>query len=348
MKLGRERYYDENTFTNTYYALYIALERWMSKEVFKEDISRVFLASPDYAFRRRFELTDTTTSFDKMKVASLNFPFANYWPLNSGWKPTKRLGVNSASFVEVGISARSGILKAMMVDTDIESIFYFDREDDARQAYEILLWQSYRERNYSTTVSWKEELLSIPLSIKINNLEFNPEYNEKDWLESNRIFTIKSTINLRSFTLAPKKQRPFDNSYEIEEDMKYTLTEEVLLMLEEEKKVYSALHVKSLLDYNPQLPINYLRVVNITDYGATLEWEIDAELDRIIIEYDGNKIERDGEDKACNLLELNKGSSYNVTVTFISDLGVSKVTSLNFTTTGSASEKNNEIVGTNW
>ena len=48
------QYYFHQYYANSYYRIYMSLEDWISKNIFRNDSSRVFLSSPEYAFRRRF------------------------------------------------------------------------------------------------------------------------------------------------------------------------------------------------------------------------------------------------------------------------------------------------------
>ena len=106
-ELSRKQYYNHDNYVATYYSLYIALERWLAEAIFRKDVSRVFLASPQYAYRRRFELTDPAVSYSTVPVASLRFPFANYWPLNDGWEPDTRIAANPAAMLEREIGRAS-------------------------------------------------------------------------------------------------------------------------------------------------------------------------------------------------------------------------------------------------
>lgn len=350
----RKQYYDHSNYTATYYALYIALERWLASVAFRNDLSRVFLASPDYAYRRRFELTDTTTDYSQLPISSLRFPFANYWPLNDGWVPDTRIAANPASLVEIGTSAQTRMLRAMMVTTDVEILLHFDREDDARQAYELLLWQSYRERYASTTIAWKGETLQIPLNIKVQNLQFNPNFTEKDWLSSNRIFIVQGTLQLRSFSLKPPRQLDYDalDGSNLPDDDKFYITEEVILSFMNDKKITNVLSIQSLFDYNIDIPINYARVAQVTESTAKIEWDVGITLNEVIITREGSEaIHLPGDSKSYIFNELIKSSSYAITIAFISGSGSSKEIVLDVQTASSTNddERNIEtLIGTTW
>ena len=63
-KIISSQYYIHNSYVDTYYYVYKFLEKWIADNIFRKDASRVFLASDDYAFRRRFELTDMSKSYE--------------------------------------------------------------------------------------------------------------------------------------------------------------------------------------------------------------------------------------------------------------------------------------------
>jgi hypothetical protein len=350
----RKQYYDHSNYTATYYALYIALERWLASVAFRNDLSRVFLASPDYAYRRRFELTDTTTDYSQLPISSLRFPFANYWPLNDGWVPDTRIAANPASLVEIGMSAQTRMLQAIMVTMDVELLLHFDREDDARQAYELLLWQSYREQYTSTTIAWKGETLQIPLNIKVQNLQFNPDFTEKDWLSSNRIFIVQATLQLRSFSLKPPRQLDYNalDGSSLPDDDKFYLTDEVILSFMNDKKITKVLSVRALFDYNIDIPINYARVAYATESTVKIEWDVGIELSEVIITREGTEaIHLPGDSKSYIFNELIKNSSYTTTIAFITESGSSKEIALTIETSAGTEEverSTGTLIGTTW
>ena len=206
IEIAASQYYVHSSYAPTYYYVYKFLQTWIAENIFRKDISRVFMASSEYAFRRRFELTDMSKNFNDLDFSSLRFPFANYWPQNSGWTPDKRLAANTAAQVYLGVYAGTTKVRAAASVIDIPCIFYFDREDDARLAYETLYFKTFNEHYYETVVPFANESLRIPVNIEITNVVFNPNFKETDWLKSNRIFTIQATFAIRSYALLPPDQ----------------------------------------------------------------------------------------------------------------------------------------------
>ena len=102
MEVQAKQFYVHHSHVPGYYYLYKALQEWLADRLFRQDKSRVFCASPAYAFRRRFELTDTSKNFKDISVSSLDFPFSSFWPSNSGWTHEERIAANPASLIYTG------------------------------------------------------------------------------------------------------------------------------------------------------------------------------------------------------------------------------------------------------
>lgn len=224
-KYSAIKYYVHNSYVNTTYYVYKYLEKWLAKNIFRNDTSRVFLASDEYAFRRRFELTDMSQNYEEMEFSSLHFPFANYFPLNSGWEFDTRLSAKNASLALVGTTIGNTKVKASASIITIPITLWFDREDDARLAYEVLYFKSYNEQYDDTTVRYGTDRtqngnggmsIGLPMNITVNSIRFNPEYNEMSWLKKQRLFTIKLSLSVRTFLIAPPSQP--DYTLEVHED----------------------------------------------------------------------------------------------------------------------------------
>ena len=144
------KYYIHSSYIPTYYYVYIFIEQWLAANIFRNDLSRVFMASNDYAFRRRFELTDMSENYEDIDASSLRFPFGNYWAQNTGWKVDDRPAANTAAQVYEGLYLGTTKVRAVNVTLPVGIQLYFDREDDARLAYDRLFFYSFNRHFYST------------------------------------------------------------------------------------------------------------------------------------------------------------------------------------------------------
>ena len=219
-ELAAKQYYIHKSYVNSYYHIYKYIEKWFTSNIFRNESSRVFLASDEYCFRRRFELTDTSKNFDTLEFESLRFPFANYWPLNTGWKADSRFAANPAPLVYEGIYVGNTRVRAASGVMDVPITIWFDREDDARFAYDKLYFFSFNEHNDSVNVpygrsdtlnndgtfSQNTNVLGLPVVLEIKDLQFNPQFKETDWLKKQRVFVIKCTVQMRSYLIYPPDQ----------------------------------------------------------------------------------------------------------------------------------------------
>ena len=222
-KLAAKQYYVHNSFVNVYYYVYKFLEKWIADNIFRSDTSRVFMASDSYAFRRRFELTDMSKNYDDLEFSSLNLPFANYFAQNNGWSTDDRIAAKNAALTYLGIYEGNTKIKASASVLTVPVTFWFDREDDARLAYEILYFKSYNEQYNHTkvpygrnstlgdaSISQSSSILDLPINFMIKSLTFNPQFDETDWLKKQRVFTIKVSFDVRTYAIYPPKQPDYN------------------------------------------------------------------------------------------------------------------------------------------
>ena len=288
VEIQASQYYLHRSYVPSYYWICVFLEQWIAAAIFRNDTSRVFMASDGYAFRRRFELTDMSKDYDEIEASSLRFPFANYNPLNTGWEADRRPAANTAAMVYLGMYESGTKLKATAVTQNIPVTFYFDREDDARLAYDQLFFYTYNEHYYSLKVPYGTAstypdgkstsgtgyTLDLPVNINITGVKFNPTFTEKDWLNKNRIFIITTTFTCRTYAIHPPKQpdytidlsNNFNTDYDDGFESFYTVNDVILNMINStyDVEVYdtlnnfpltgktSTIYVNSHLDEIPQ------------------------------------------------------------------------------------------------
>ena len=370
-EIQAKQYYIHYSYIPTYYFLYKSLEKWLEDRIFRGDASRVFCASNNYAFRRRFELTDTSKNYKDIEVSSLQFPFANYWPQNNGWQVDTRPAGNPAPLIYTGIYEGLTKIRASSGNLTIPVTFYFDREDDARMAYEKLYFYTYNEHNYSTDAVYANQILELPIIISIQNLRFNPNYIESDWLKQNRIFIVTIDAVVRSYFLFPPQQPPYDvdvNSLGLLPDgIQYDDGSESYLPVEEailDMQSYFGLDMDRVTVTGKveesNIEINLLSIANITSDSATLKWEINNldQVEKMVIKYDGSKdwTEVDPSLGIYQLMNLQADSIYNIYLNIYGKDGIPKRIGKTFETPGveevPKEDQNqapiNSLVGISW
>lgn len=285
MELSAQQYYIHRNYYNSYYYVYKALEDWIANNIFRQDVSRVFLASSNYAFRRRFELTDMSRNFEEIEVSHLNFPFASYWPLNTGWSADDRIAGVNAAMVYGGIYVGDTKIRAISSTLSIPTTLYFDREDDARLAFEILYFKQINEHYYNIDMPFGDNTLGLPINMKLTGLQFNPSTTEEDWLKNNRIFLVQVNFDIRTYVIQVPIQPRYDLSLDVNGFLsdgsvydpgieRYYLTEEVINnIFNYNDLLMSTISIDGTILDNSIL-VDRLVVTEIDTISAKISWEL--------------------------------------------------------------------------
>ena len=353
IEVPRKQFYIHKDYVPTYYYAYKFIKDYIAKMCLRNDISRVVMASNDYAFRRRFETTDMSTNYNDLETSSLNFPFANFWPQNSTIVPDDRFAAKTAALIYSGIEIGSTRVRAASVILSIPTTIYFDREDDARMCCEKLYFESYNEHYYSTKARYADNMFNLPLSIEVRNLTFNPQFNEQDWLKKQRIFPITVEFNVRTYILYPPQQPNYD--VEILEDFSnYSpgfehnyITEQVIMDFKGyEDILYSNIVVGDLYKDNTILVDQIEK--KVTRNSATIKWVVNENSKplvsgiRIIDLQDNSVVELPKESTYYAFHGLTENSSYQYLIEFLdgASVGASHYVSVKTQKTkGSSDEK---------
>jgi hypothetical protein len=188
-----ERYYDYNKTATPYYAVHIALENYFSNMFFNEDVSRIVYASNDYAFRAR--------SGQNKDESNLDFPFLNYrrtsWDLYEDvYKLTVPSLVSGIFIEELGAKVQ---LDPVVIN--FESTLWFSREDDMAYAYRLLRKDAEALTEIPFTLEIDNQEFDLWCQLDYETLEYDPDYNENDWLEQNHIHSISMDFSIKMFDL---------------------------------------------------------------------------------------------------------------------------------------------------
>jgi hypothetical protein len=211
----QKKFFDHNPFANTYYASLMPLEYFIANVLMRGDLQRIVWASDDMAFYRRLLTVGTQNGADtsNIKPANLELPFANYW-YNGGWTPDDRIhSIQPAQMINgtwhEGLPA---YLRAMAVKGEFSFTAFYSRDDDARLAYDLLLWEQNPKgpAQFATHLQWQDIQLAIPTFFTIEEPAFNPDFQESEWLKAQRIFPIKFKITLRTYSIHMRAQESFD------------------------------------------------------------------------------------------------------------------------------------------
>lgn len=222
VKISNSSFYYKEYFKEWYnlpcvYALDIAMEKYFCN-LLHFPLDRLIYASNDFCFRER----------EKKNGGQLNLPFMNYYL--TGYSDTDREWWNNyaQSYAVMDVSNQSYYsnlgtqLKLTPVKAEYEATVFFNQRKDAEFAYHQLVQDEANE----TMVSFELESSVLDENgdpnILLNNgivyleIEFNPTYNETDWLQQNNIWTVQANFNVDTFMIYGNSDNDFHIAKEVE------------------------------------------------------------------------------------------------------------------------------------
>jgi len=204
MELIESRYYQPNKLNNVTYLVFMALEKYFGQEIFKNDLSRIIYSSSEFAFRQRINklYPSLTPPYTSITASQMQFPFANYFR-NSSWRIDSRPAIQNATAALYGFSISNEIpvpIRFLQTEMDFDFNFYFNRDDDAQNCYDILMWiQNPTPKQFSFPgLKYKNYSLDIPIILKTENITWTNQFKENDWLNKNRVIVVSATINVKT------------------------------------------------------------------------------------------------------------------------------------------------------
>jgi len=190
--------FSQNNWYNTSIATAIAIEEHYAPILFKNDLTRIIYASTDYCFRERSR---------KNKVL-LNLPFMNYYLKSIERDTSPRSLWNNANNIQGMLdmdddhqALLNSRIRLVPVKLHFEASVWYDQPQDLLKAYQLLaLDESNETIIYSYYDAANDCQLKVPCFVKYN-LDYNPEYSEKEWLEENKIMSIAVDFEITTFFL---------------------------------------------------------------------------------------------------------------------------------------------------
>lgn len=182
-------------FHNTIYSMNIALETKFKQMFFKDESNRIVWSRNSFAMRKRSQ------DLKVDNVNGLNFPFMNY-KITKIDPTTKRPWAHSIGNISgVYIPELNRKIKFSPITVKYESTLWYQRYDDLNYAYQLLAYNSSVEDRltYYTEIVGQEVK---QYGIIEYSLDFDPTYDEEDWLKRNNIHTITMDFTVQSFYIA--------------------------------------------------------------------------------------------------------------------------------------------------
>lgn len=187
------------------YSLDLAIDEWV-KETFEFPSDRIIYASNDFTFRER-----TRNRKDSpITVGSLNLPYLSYY--RTGYSECERAWWNNyANLFGVFDVANENYerqigskLNLHPIRIEYEAVAFFSQSKDCEYALSKVEYADSNETILFPMLKTSSGNDLKNIAIMSMDVEFNPEYNENDWLEQNKIFTISMNWYFDTFMLIGK------------------------------------------------------------------------------------------------------------------------------------------------
>ena len=192
-------YYGEQmkSWANTpmVYALDIAIENHLSKTL-ELSLDRIIYASNEYCFRER----------TRKNEGDLNLPFLNYYRKSFGKSNREWFNDYSNRFGLIDrenkfTSLLGGRLRVYPISISYEATVFFAQNKDCEYAMNKLLFEDSNETILNPQIETDKGDIIENIAIFNSELEYMPNYQESDWLEQNRIWSISLDFEVDTFMI---------------------------------------------------------------------------------------------------------------------------------------------------
>lgn len=182
----------------------VMLEQILAKVLMNGDLKRIQYSSAKYMFRERLTNTVGEVQNADKNIFNLHLPFTSYMrtgefeddprPARKSWA----LASVGTYFPEIG-----GHLRYNAVKTTFEATAVYDSQFDLRRALFLIRQESAPAQFIHTymQIYLNGHPLRIPILFKISKIDSNPSYEYSDFLEKQKIFPLKLTIDCYTYQI---------------------------------------------------------------------------------------------------------------------------------------------------
>lgn len=169
-----------NTYKNTFYALCIGFDDYLSTQFLNNDASRIIYSSTDYALVKRSGQNEWNNA---------NLPFINY-KISSKENDGTRNWFNFALYSQGVFFPELGKkIKMVPVTYNFDCTYFTGRDDDWQYATDRLLIDEKSDTKFSYYLDYNGQLVKN-MAVLDFNIDTSPQFTERDWLEKNNIWSF--------------------------------------------------------------------------------------------------------------------------------------------------------------
>ena len=180
---------DDNIYV---YALDICLEEYLGG-LLKFSLDRIIYTQNSYTFYERERKND----------GLLNLPYMNYYRV--GYSEADRSWFNQWANQLYPLSHNEQIytlgqkIKIFPIKIEYEATAFFSQSKDLEHAYRNMLFEASNESIIYPTLETKNKDTVKNIGIVDFDLEYEPNFEQEDWLEKNKIHSIGMNFSVDTF-----------------------------------------------------------------------------------------------------------------------------------------------------
>lgn len=183
-------FYTDSNYVYVVAACDIAIENYFRSLLLEDTSDRIVYSSNAYAFRKR----------SKNNSGNLELPFINYHLEN--YEPGPRPWWNAQSYTNgVYVEELEAKILCAPITLTYEASMWLHRYDDTIYAISEANFDSDNKTTLTPTVTIESQELDLTAVLSYNGNQFDPQYNEQDWLDRNKIHSITMDFTLDTFAL---------------------------------------------------------------------------------------------------------------------------------------------------
>jgi len=215
-------------------------------------------------------------------IHSLQVPFMAYYRKTNWEVDRERRGVESPQTALRGDVIANMYIRYMNTKATFSAYFIFGRDDEAQIAYETLLWAKHPSAKQFTFpgLAYKDYRLDLPIQLWVDNVTYNPQIKEQDWLKKNRMVIVQADFTLKSVIIAPIAQGAKSSLFETIDgnEAGFYITKEAYLDYFSSKNLplpdeaYYDLMVSGEMNNDPTL-VATMQATDITNTSMTINWD---------------------------------------------------------------------------
>lgn len=190
-------------FLNNYLSSIIAMDEYFQEYMFPDDPTRIIYSTNDFAFRRRLQLQSVEDTINAFQINSLDMPFFNFAISSNGLSANTDKTLKNNQLEKLGMMDWLSNTKIRLTPLKIEfeGTYFSTEEIDVQALFSKLQWDDALETTIRPKIQIGDHVYNNYALLNYSSISYNPQYNESDWLEKNRIRTIEINFSLDTYLL---------------------------------------------------------------------------------------------------------------------------------------------------